>query len=300
MRALQIAGGLVGLAILASNFADAWRELRAAPPSVSWGILIVATVLLVALYGGLAWLWTSIAGGLGVRIPYGTALQFWSISNLGRYVPGKVWQITGVALVASDLGVPPGLAVTIACLSFGFMVATGAWLGFALLPGLFTSDSLRLGVVAASALAVLVPVIRPGIFPAALRRLPGRLRVTDVRAPSRAGVARMAAQFAAVWVAHGICFWVFCAAFVPLAWRTVLPVTGAYCLAYVSGLVALIAPGGIGVREEILGATLAPLMPGQPVHVVAVAARLWTMAAELCVLVVALTLRFRRARRGTP
>ncbi|HNT44896.1 MAG TPA: hypothetical protein PKN85_10545, partial [Syntrophorhabdaceae bacterium] len=94
----------------------------------------------------------------------------------------------------------------------------------------------------------------PGIFPATMRRLPGRLRVTDVRAPSRGGVARMAVQFAAVWIAHGIAFWVFCAAFAPLAWRTVLPVTGAYCLAYVSGLVALIAPGGIGVREEILGA----------------------------------------------
>lgn len=298
MRALQIVGGLVGLAILAANFADAWRELRAAPPDVAWGVVLAATVLLIALYLALAWLWTSIAGALGVRIPYRVALQFWSISNLGRYVPGKVWQITGVAIVASDLGVSPGLAVTIACLSFGFMVATGAWLGFALLPGLFASDALRLAVVGASAAAVAVPVAWPGIFPATMRRLPGRLRVTDVRAPSRGGVARMAVQFAAVWIAHGIAFWVFCAAFAPLAWRTVLPVTGAYCLAYVSGLVALIAPGGIGVREEILGATLAPVMPGHPVHVVAVAARVWTMAAELCVLAAALTLRLRR-RRGS-
>ncbi len=296
MRALQLAGVLVGVAILASNFADAWRELRAAPPEVAWGVALAATVLLIGLYLALAWLWTSIAGALGVHIRYGVALQFWSISNLGRYVPGKVWQITGVAIVASDLGVPPGLAVTIACLSFGFMVATGAWLGFALLPGLFASDGLRIAVVAASTAAVVVPVAWPGIFPATMRRLPGRLRVTDVRAPSRAGVARMAAQFALVWIAHGIAFWVFCAAFAPLAWPTVLPVTGAYCLAYVSGLVALIAPGGIGVREEVLGATLAPLMPAHPVHVVAVAARLWTMAAEVCVLAAALTLRLRRGR----
>lgn len=299
MRALQIVGGLAGLAILASNFADAWRELAAFDAPVSWVMLAAATGLLVLIYGGLAWLWTSIAGELGVRIPFGTALQFWSISNLGRYVPGKIWQITGVMLVASDLGVPPGLAAAIGFLSFGFMVATGAWVAFGFLPGLFASDSLRVGLAWLSAAAILVPVLRPRLLSGTMRRLPRAIRVTDVRDPSRAGVLRIAARFAAVWLAHGFAFWVFCAAFVPAAWGMILPLTGAFCLSYVSGLVALIAPGGIGVREEILGATLARLLPGGPVHVVAIAARLWTMAAEVCVLAVALTLRLRSRRVRT-
>jgi hypothetical protein len=300
MRVLQVLGALAGLAILASNLADAARELRGQHVPVSWPLAGLATVLLALTYAGLAWLWSAIARELGVVVRFRTALQFWSISNLGRYVPGKIWQITGVMLVAKDLGVPPGLAAAIGVLSLLLMVATGALLGFGLLPSVFASDALRLGAAALSALALALPVLRPAILREAMDRIPRAIPRGEIAEPTRAGVLRLVAAFVLVWVVHGAVFHVLCAAFAPVSPEDVLPLTGAFCIAYVSGLLALIAPGGIGVREEVLGATLAAVIPGGPVHVIAIAARVWTMVAELAVLGVALAFRLRDGRERRP
>jgi hypothetical protein len=76
---------------------------------------------------------------------------------------------------------------------------------------------------------------------------------------------------------------------------------GAYALAYVVGLVAVFAPGGIGIREGALGHLLGGAAAADvPVHVVAVASRLWAIAGEVLVLGVAVAVRLRSRRGGTP
>jgi uncharacterized membrane protein YbhN (UPF0104 family) len=66
---------------------------------------------------------------------------------------------------------------------------------------------------------------------------------------------------------------------------------GAFALAYVVGLLAVFAPGGIGVREAVLGMLLGSFGGGDlPVHLLAVASRLWAIAAELLILLLAFTL----------
>ncbi len=297
MRFLQILGGLVGVGFLASNLADAWRELSTHPVPVVWSRIVLATVLLVLVYTGLAGMWRLMARELGAHVSFGAAVQFWSIANLGRYVPGKVWQVTGAALAAPVFGVRPGVAAVISVLSFGLMIATGALVGAALLPELLPGRALPF-LAGIAALGVVLPILWPDLLQTTLRALPGFLRVKDATVPTRAGLARIAACFVAVWLAHGFAFWIFCTAFVPLSWSAIPASTGSFCLSYVAGLAALIAPGGIGVREEVLGHTLARVVPNGPVHVLAVSARLWTMAAEVALLAWALGVMFRK--RASP
>jgi hypothetical protein len=176
------------------------------------------------------------------------------------------------------------------------MIVTGALLGCVLLPDLLPPRA-RLIVWVTASLGLLVPIVRPRLLRDALRRLPGVLRVGDAAIPTRAGMVRIAAAFVVMWIAHGFAFWVFCTAFAPISGREIGAATGSFALAYVAGLAALIAPGGIGVREEILGHALTRVVPDGPVHVLAVSARVWTIVAEVVVLGAALWLRF-RARRS--
>jgi hypothetical protein len=148
-------------------------------------------------------------------------------------------------------------------------------------------------VCVVAAAGVLVPFLWPRLLRDTMRRLPRFLRVSDAVVPTRSGIGRIAAAFFVMWLAHGIVFWVFCTAFAPLPYHAIPASAGSFCLAYVAGLAAIIAPGGIGVREEILGHALERILPEGPVHVLAVSARLWTMAAEIVVLAVALALRVR-------
>jgi uncharacterized membrane protein YbhN (UPF0104 family) len=56
--------------------------------------------------------------------------------------------------------------------------------------------------------------------------------------------------------------------------------TGGFAAAYVLGYVALIAPGGIGVREMVLSTLLAPVMGAGPSVVLTLASRILVTITE--------------------
>jgi hypothetical protein len=61
----------------------------------------------------------------------------------------------------------------------------------------------------------------------------------------------------------------------------------------VAGLLAIFAPGGIGIREAALALLIAPVLGEHaPAHLIAVATRLWSILAEIVVLALALGVRF--------
>jgi uncharacterized membrane protein YbhN (UPF0104 family) len=77
---------------------------------------------------------------------------------------------------------------------------------------------------------------------------------------------------------------------------TPLPLTaaiGAFTLGYILGLLALFAPGGVGVRELVLIGLLAPFLGSGGAVAVSVASRLVLTVLEAAAALVTLPLRHR-------
>jgi uncharacterized membrane protein YbhN (UPF0104 family) len=68
-------------------------------------------------------------------------------------------------------------------------------------------------------------------------------------------------------------------------------VATSFPVAWIVGLLAFVAPGGLGVREGVLAALLSGLLPGGMAVVVALASRVWITAVELVCAAVASRLR---------
>ena len=81
----------------------------------------------------------------------------------------------------------------------------------------------------------------------------------------------------ATWAAHGF---LLTRAF-GAAPGTALATSGLYALATVGGFVALAAPAGVGVREAILSASLAPAVGSAPALAIAAASRAASLCADL-------------------
>jgi hypothetical protein len=299
VRALRAAGVLVALAFLALSLRAAARELAAGGPvHVDAARAGAALALLVATFLGMIALWRMLLADVGAPLGYRQAVQLWSFSNLGRYIPGKVWQMLGLVAFARDLGVAPGRAVASAVLALWLMIGTGAAVGLVLLPGSVLQRPEAAAAAALAAATLLGPALRPDWIHRGLRRLPRALGCGEIAPVGRARVLRWIALFALAWAAHGAVFSLFASAFGALGWADVRALTGAWSLAYVVGLAAVVVPGGIGVREGVLGFLLGPVVGADvPVHVVAVASRVWAIAGELVVLGLAAALR---ARGGAP
>src|SRR3989449_6573163 len=70
--------------------------------------------------------WRRILLGWGQRIGFGAAARTWSLANLGRYVPGKVWSVAGLGVLAQRAGVPMAPTAASAFVAQALALGTGA------------------------------------------------------------------------------------------------------------------------------------------------------------------------------
>jgi uncharacterized membrane protein YbhN (UPF0104 family) len=243
-------------------------------------LLLAASLLLLAAYFVSAALWGLIVHELGgPRLPLGDSVRIFMIANLGRYVPGKVWQIAGLAALAKGRGVPPATAAASAVLGQGIALVAAAAVGMgALLGG--PESYRRWGLVGAAGVVAGVALLS---IPAVFRRLAGAwFRLARTEAPADLGMLhglRWLGLYAANWVLYGLSFWVL-ARSLGLD-GGVIPLASAFAAAYVLGYAMVFAPAGLGPREGFLIVFLTPHVGAGPAGVVAVVSRLWTTVVEL-------------------
>ncbi|MCG8468497.1 MAG: hypothetical protein MJB57_09870 [Gemmatimonadetes bacterium] len=295
---------LVALAAAAVVFrgtlAD-WTALDPASTDVAWrarpawiglaGLAGLAALLTTAM------LWADLFRSSGGRLSRQEAIAAWLGSNLGRYVPGKIWQLTGIAAYARARGDSAAAALVTAIALQAVMLATGAGLGLALCgraaleyakPTALVIGGLTLGVVLSP------PVLRW------LIRLGERaMGAADVGAGARlTGAALVRAGVIAifVWGFYGLGFWALSVGLMspaPVSWPQAL---GVFAAGYVVGYAALFAPGGLVIREGAIAGLLAFLvgLPLGAAGALAVGARLWTTTVEVVAFFVVWLVRLRR------
>src|SRR5437016_7749704 len=102
--------GLVTLAVVAlvaRSIGRNWSEFRSLHAVLTIKpVWIAGSALAVsASYAMHIESWRRILLGWGQRIAFGAAARTWSLANLGRYVPGKVWSVAGLVVLAQRAGV---------------------------------------------------------------------------------------------------------------------------------------------------------------------------------------------------
>lgn len=241
---------------------------------------VAASLLLLLGYFFSAALWGRIVSDLGgPAIPAGEAVRLFMIANLGRYVPGKVWQIAGLAALARGRGVSAATAMGAAVLGQGIALAAATLVGvWAMLEG--GEAMRRWGLVA---IVLVVGGVALAAVPAVFRWVAGLwFRVARQDAPEGLGSVhgmRWVVLYVLNWMLYAFSFWLLVASFGHRV--DILPVASAFAAAYVLGYLAVFAPAGIGVREGVLTALLTPHLGLGPAAAVAIIQRVWTTVVEV-------------------
>ena len=244
--------------------------------------LVLSVALLFVTFGIAAVLWSRNLVEFGERrvgVVEGAAILL--IANLGRYVPGKILALAGVAVLARRRGMSgvraTGAAVTAQMVNLLGAAAVGGWVV------LWWAEASEVWLVAGglAIVAGLVGFLYLGGAGALLRWALRRSgHVGELPDASGRSLLRLLPGYILNWVVHG-------AAFVCLSRGLGLD-TGfgigitAFPAAYFVGYIIMIAPGGIGIREGALTALLAPKILGSEAALILSALqRVWITAAEL-------------------
>lgn len=262
-----------------------WAQVegRLASLSPRWGTVLLSGLVVLLSYLLLVETWRRVMSAWGTRLSFGTTARIWFISALGRYVPGKVWQIGAMTVLAQQAGVSPvvatGSSVVVNLVNvlaaFVVVLATGA--RAVDVPGSGWAAMLLLAGALASA-----PWLLPWLAGFA-ERVTGR-PIEMRRVPARSLVIAAAGCILA-WMLYGVAFWLLA--------RAVLPVppgagdlggyVAVYTASYIIGYLVLFAPGGIVARESTMTVafTRLGLAGGADALLLAVASRLWLTVLEI-------------------
>jgi glycosyltransferase 2 family protein len=260
-----------------------WDDVAATAAGLQprWGLVLASCVVVLLTYGVLIQTWRVVVAGWGERLGYVDAARIWTVSNLGRYVPGKVWQLGAMAYLAQQRGVSgvvaagSALVVTVIHLIAGFVVA--ATTGAELLG--FSTPSLAL-----IAVAMLGILFAPAVIPALVRgaaKVLGRDAETIPRLPARTVWYAVVASGIA-WVMYGVAFRLLALGVLNTAPGATSLYVAVFTGSYVLGFIVLIAPAGFGVRELSMGTALANAgFAVSSAAVLVIVSRLWLTVLEV-------------------
>jgi len=279
---VRLLGRLLAVALIVLLALRLWQLWRREPVDLSeldvgdFVAAVLASVAAVSAYG-LVWLY--LLRRLGTSAPLSWITLFFK-SQLAKYLPGSVWQYAGRVALAHNRGVPlqPALLSVVAEIGYSAVAAAAA-------------ASLILGWVAAACVFLgLAGLLAIG------RAFRERISALVVGAPSDRGSGHLDRQsvlatlgaapativlYLVVWGMYGLAFWTTGRALFAIPASDIPRYIGVFALAWLAGVVAFFAPGGIGVREAVIAALLAAPLGQANAIVLAATSRIVLSAIDL-------------------
>ncbi len=235
----------------------------------------------IAASGCMMLAWRTLLADLGSRLPILVAARVTFLAQLGKYVPGAVWSFAAHVELGHDYQVPRRRGAASVIVALAVAVAVGLLIAAAALP--FSSPTMARRYLLALAV---VPVIAVCLAPPVLHRILNTglrlIRQEPLERPlTWKGLGIALAWTTLGWVLLGLQVWFLLADVARDGARSMLLALGAYALACSLALLLVIFPNGIGARELLLVAALAPVLPQGAALAVALMARVVATIGDL-------------------
>ena len=267
----------------ARSLATQWNKVEARLLHVQfgWQWIGAATVVVLLSFALLIEGWRRVMGAWDSHLPFGQAARIWFLSSLGKYVPGNIWSLTAMGVMARGRGISALAAAGSSIIMQAVSLVTGAAI-------VMITGAQLLGQPVLVGISVVVLI---GILLSAPRFLPpltvwiGSIIGKEVAPPSVPATSIWTAAIASAlsWLLYGFAFQLFVHGLLGAAPGEISRYIAVYTAAYILGFISPIAPAGLGVREFTLAAFMTQLGLANEADaaLVAIAARLWVTIIEL-------------------
>lgn len=219
-------------------------------PKLAGSAILLAVSLFLTPHG-----WVIICRSMGSTLGGGTLRSAWFASQLGRYVPGKVWLFAGRAGFLKSRGMSGGRAAATTLYELLFSFASVGLISlatFAASPDLMSGGGMGTVAAAAGAALLVMPLLHP-----VQRAVCRKKGISPDSLPSPGAAFKAVALYTMLWSLRGISIYLLLSGtgIEPLKF---LRSIAAAPLSWLAGYIVIIVPGGIGIREAAAAAIAAP------------------------------------------
>ncbi len=288
-RAVDVARYVLVVAVLLAVAVTLWRNWAAVSEQLerlSWGAVLTSFLvgLLPPVFTMLGW--RVLLRDLGTDLELPPAASIFLVGQLGKYVPGSVWSVVAQTEMGARLRIPRRRMAVAGVIMLGLSVLGGAVVGLPAVPLLLAGHEAVSPWWVVGAVALALVALWPPLLNRAVARGLRLLRREPLEHElSGSAVVRCMGWIVAAWVVSGLAVWVLATTLAPDAASGSLLYVSicGLALASVLGMLAVLLPAGIGLRDAVLGIGLASLMSPAAAAAVVVVARFLAVVVDVVV-----------------
>lgn len=280
---------LVALAGAAWALASVWPSVMDAVQKFPWWVSLVSLAIGI-IYVVLTMLsWRAVLIGLGTKLSFGAAGRLFFVSQLGKFVPGGVWNYLAVVEMGAAHQIPRRRSLSAMVVSVLISIVTA---GVLAIPGIVLTGALPQPWTTVA--LICIPLVACLLIPTVLNRLiEFALRVTKrpaLESPLQARQILASSGWAlGGWMLAGLMIWLLAIQLgLTPSFESLLLVVGGYSLSWAVGFVIFFMPAGIGVREVVLAAMLQGVLGTGELVLIVLLARVISTLADVALGVAAL------------
>lgn len=242
---------------------------------LDWFIVFASAILLGLSYFIIPIGWIMLSHTVGSEVGSKELRAAWFMSQLGRYIPGKIWLLAGRAAFLKSRGLTGYKATSVPFLE---MLYTAAGAGLtAVIPvvisrnTVFSHSGLKFAVLASGISLLVIPFLTPiqkWLYRLKYGRVPQKIPL-----PGLIGSIKLLIIYSGLWWLRGLVLFLWLKGF-GISDISLLLCCAAAPLSWLAGYIVFLIPGGIGVREAAAVALIAPSGATGPVLAVIAGQRL--------------------------
>ncbi|GLZ79096.1 membrane protein [Actinorhabdospora filicis] len=256
--------GFIAAVLLAVGYSlySSWDDITAYLFQLAWqSVLLSFAAVFAGMYANVL-AWRVIVRSLDSEVTVASAARITLLGNLAKYLPGSVWAYVAQMELGKRAGIPRARAFVASIIAVGLSTTASLLIGLFGLPSLRATDG---GEPFMWVLLALIPVALFCAHPKVLTRLI-EIFLRVLRRPplghqiSWRTVLTATALSAVAFVCFGVHLWLLANAATDPGLDGLFRSVGSFSLAMTIGMLVVIAPSGLGVRDGVITAALAPFV----------------------------------------
>jgi hypothetical protein len=245
----------------------------------------LATLIFVFSYFVQIWAWYLITLKLKIALSPSETIEIWLYSQLGKYLPGKIWLFLSRFHFYEAKGQSKKVISVAIYLEVATMIVAA---GLIFLAALILFKEMESVYSGKTFWWILLPFILGFIclHPRVLQKILNWTLIQFKKEPVSLSISYPDILWILLvcilsWVIGGVGFYLFVDAVYPMAPQYILFLTGALAISSILGLIAIFAPGGLGVREGALVYLLSFMIATPVAVIISILTRIWMTLIEI-------------------
>jgi uncharacterized membrane protein YbhN (UPF0104 family) len=301
LRNILVAGVIAIIFVfLLRNLVMNWSKIPFENLQVNVPLLVLSFCALILHFISYGKSWQDIMHALGAPITFAQSIWMIATTQVGKYLPGKVWYMVGRVYVGKKASIEGKSLALSMVLETCLLHASGGiiFLITTLIAGNYNITWLAISIALITATIV---VLHPKILGPVVNFFLRILKKPQIKSTlAYHQIIQVSVYFFGLWIGQIVGFYLLVVAIYPIPFFRILNLASAYTLAWITGSLAIFTPGGLGVREGVMTLMLSSILPVPLAIAISFITRVWITIFEAAVFFVGLIIQRRTAAKVNP